>query len=127
MICLSGQKKFERILKQPNTASDAYRLALSLFFVAMLSPFQPQSHCFGKRVAADLTSALQGQGEGKEIPGQGTGYVQVGLEERPQEHLGCQWYWGGVGSQGLHPGSEGHICSGKITVCNQNFGQCGLD
>ena len=89
MICLSGQKKFERILKQPNTASDAYRLALSLFFVAMLSPFQPQSHCFGKRVAADLTSALQGQGEGKEIPGQGTGYVQVGLEERPQEHLGC--------------------------------------
>ena len=78
-------------------------------------------------MAADLTSALQGQGEGKEIPGQGTGYVQVGLEERPQEHLGCQWYWGGVGSQGLHPGSEGHICSGKITVCNQNFGQCGLD
>ena len=31
LIWISGQKKFERILKQPNTASDAYRWKLSSF------------------------------------------------------------------------------------------------
>ena len=111
---ISGQKKFERILKQPNTASDAYRWKLCSF-ITLPSLFHPQPHRFGQRVAADLAPAVEGQGEGEEIPGQGAGDVQVCAEERPQEHLGGQRDWCRVGTQGVYPGGKGHICSGAQT------------
>ena len=66
--------------------------------MTLLSLLQPQSYRFGERVAADFAPTVQGQGEGEEVPGQGAGDVQVCAEERPQEHLGGKWDWGGVGT-----------------------------
>ena len=119
LIWISGQKKFERILKQPNTASDAYRWEFSLF-ITLLSLLQPQSYRFGERVAADFAPTVQGQGEGEEVPGQGAGDVQIRAEERPQKHMGGKRNRGRVGTQGVYPGGEGHICSGDK---KHNFSQ----
>ena len=49
-------------------------------------------------MAADFAPAVEGQGEGEEVPGQGAGHVQVRPEERSQEYLGGKWDWGGVGA-----------------------------
>ena len=72
-------------------------------------------------MAADVTPAFQGQGEGEEVPGQGAGHVQVCLEERPQEYLGGKWDWGGVGTQGVYPGGKGHICAGRFALFYANL------
>ena len=78
--------------------------------------FLSQSHCSGECVASDPPPALEGQGEGEEIPRPGPGHVQVGPEERPQEHLGGERHRRCIGAQRLHPGGQGHFCSGELSL-----------
>ena len=75
-----GQKKFERILKQPATSNDAYsHIALGNVWLQTLHQVNIIDVCNG--VTNDVLPANQGQGEGEEVPGQGHHDVQECPEE----------------------------------------------
>lgn len=98
-----GQKKFERILKQPSTQNDTYSM-LALGNVWLQTLHQPTRDREKVRINSTCVSTepvpLEGINPfllflslaGKETPGPSPGHIQTSPAKRPQKPLRCKWH-----------------------------------
>ena len=108
-----GQKKFERILKQPATSNDAYsHIALGNVWLQTLhQPTKVRPLDFNLKTPT-LLWIVQGQGKREEVPRSCTDNVQDNSQKWSSQHLGKQWHWSCTCSQRIHHRSKRYICTG---------------
>ena len=114
-----GQKKFERILKQPATSNDAYsHIALGNVWLQTLhQPTKVRHLDFNPKTP---TLLWIGQGKREEVPRSCTDNVQDNSQKWSSQYLGKQWHWSCTCSQRIHHWSKRYICTGNQTKQKQD-------